>query len=183
MFYSPHNRGQIEVICGCMFSGKSEELIRRLRRVTYARQKLQVFKPAQDTRDGKAAVVSRAKVEFPAQVVTTALDALALVHADTKVVGLDEIQFFDPGVLELCETLADRGVRVIAAGLDQDFGGKPFGPMPNLMAVAEYVTKLPAVCVVCGEPAFRSRRKSGSTAQVEVGSDNYEARCRIHHKE
>lgn len=179
---TPHGKGQVEVVCGCMFSGKTEELIRRLRRADIAKQKIQVFKPAIDDRYATHAVVSHARAEYPAVPVTSSEAVLAQVGEDTQVVGLDEVQFFDLKIAFVAETLANRGVRVICAGLDLDAFGEPFGPMPALIATAEHVTKLAAVCTVCGEPAYRSFRKSGTTDQVEVGADQYEARCREHFK-
>lgn len=175
--------GHVEVICGCMFSGKSEELIRRLRRAVIAKQAVQVFKPVIDNRYSSKAVVSHTRVEFPAEAVQSPGDILFRVNEQTQVVGIDEAQFFHAGIVDVVETLANQGRRVIVAGLDQDAFGQPFGPMPQLMAVAEFVDKIHAVCTVCGEPASRSYRKTGSQQQVEVGADQYEARCRHHWKD
>lgn len=178
----PPDAGWIEVICGPMFSGKSEELIRRLRRVQIARQSLQVFKPGIDDRYHATRVVSHSAAEFDATTVSTAEEMARRLTSDVKVVGIDEVQFFDAGVVDLASRLADAGVRVIAAGLDLDFAGEPFGPMPRLMAVAESVTKSLAICMRCGAPASRTQRLSGGAEQVKVGAaDSYEARCRRCH--
>ena len=155
-----HRGGWIEIIAGGMFSGKSEELIRRLRRSVIARQRVQVFKPIVDDRVG------------------TSAELLARVEIGIQVVGIDEIQFFDAGIVDVCMQLADAGIRVIAAGLDQDYKRRPFGPMPALLAVAEEVSKMHAVCVRCRGAAHYSQRLSGGDAQVEVGDSSYEARCR-----
>jgi len=172
-------QGQIEVICGPMFSGKTEELIRRLRRARIARQRIQVFKPAADHRFGSDAVISHSQDRFDARVLATSADVLKAVDDRTDVVGVDEVQFFDAGIVEVLETLANRGVRVIAAGLDQDYRGRPFEPMPQIMAVAELVTKTLAVCVRCGAPAGRSQRLAGGEGRVLVGAgESYEPRCR-----
>lgn len=170
-------RGQVEVICGCMFSGKSEELIRRLRRAEIARQNVKVFKPAIDDRYGAEAVVSHVKGEFPCQPVGHAGQIAEMVE-DCNVVGIDEAQFMGPEIVPLVDDLAKSGKRVIIAGLDLDAFEKPFGPMADLLVRADYVTKLHAVCVQCGEDATRSFRKTDTTGQVEVGSTQYEARCR-----
>jgi thymidine kinase len=181
MAFFPHRQGSLEVICGSMFSGKSEELIRRLRLARIAKQRVQVFKPAMDTRYADEELVSHSDFRIAAKKVNQARDIPALVHDLTAVVGIDEVQFFDAEVVEVCNRLANQGRRVIVAGLDQDFLGRPFEPMPQLMAVGEYVTKLLAVCSVCGEPANRSQRLRGGVAQVELGAtDRYEARCRRH---
>ncbi len=184
-----HTHGSIEVVCGSMFSGKTDELIRRLRRAEIARQKVQVFKPAIDVRYAVEKVTSHAGADFSAVPVQKADDLLARVDGDTTVVGIDEAQFFDDGIVETARQLADRGVRVILAGLDQDFRGEPFGPMPVLMAVAEKVDKLQAICIVCGDPASRTQRLvNGKPARYDdpvviVGaSELYEARCRVHHE-
>ncbi len=179
----PHNpRGQVEVICGCMFSGKSEELIRRLRRAEIARMTVRVFKPAIDDRYGAKAVVSHLRDEFPCTPVENARQIVDLCGG-CDLVGIDEVQFMGPEIVKVVDDLARRGKRVIVAGLDLDAFEEPFGPMAELLVRADYVTKLHAVCVVCGEDATRSYRKSGTTGQVEVGSDQYEARCRgcYHH--
>ena len=171
--------GWVEVITGSMFSGKSEELIRRVRRAQIARQRVQLFKPRIDNRYDEVRVVSHEGLTADATPVATAEELGSHVLADTHVVGIDEVQFFDAGVLSLAQTLADRGVRVICAGLDQDYRGEPFGIMPSLMAIAEYVTTLHAVCVVCGEPANHTQRLVQSRERVLVGAQNaYEARCR-----
>lgn len=172
-----NQRGQVEVICGCMFSGKSEELIRRLRRAEIARQVVRVFKPAIDDRYGATAVVSHVKDQFPCTPVERAGQIAELVDG-CDVVGIDEAQFMGPEVVPLVDDLARRGKRVLIAGLDLDAFEQPFGPMADLIVRADYVTKLHAVCVVCGGDATRSYRKSGTRGQVEVGSKQYEARCR-----
>lgn len=178
----PTNTGWIEVICGSMFSGKSEELIRRLRRAEIAKQKIQVFKPKIDNRYDVNAIVSHSTMRIEGTPVSSAQDILLMVDADTKVVGIDEIQFFDQHITAVCNQLADRGHRVICAGLDKDYRGKPFGPMPDLMAVAEYVTKTMAVCMQCGDPANRTQRLTANSDLVAIGAtDQYEARCRKCH--
>lgn len=161
-----------------MFSGKSEELIRRLRRAVIARQRVQVFKPILDDRFATDEVVSRDERRLKAHAIGTSAELLARVEIGVQVVGIDEIQFFDPGVVEVCMQLADAGIRVIAAGLDQDYMRRPFGPMPALLAVAEEVSKMHAVCVRCRGAAHYSQRLTGGNAQVEVGDSSYEARCR-----
>ena len=171
--------GWIEVIAGSMFSGKSEELIRRLRRAKIARLKVQVFKPRIDTRYSHDHIVSHSEMRHESNVVSSAAEILASVRPETEVVGIDEGQFFDPELVAAANELARRGVRVIIAGLDQDYTGKPFGPMPQLLAVAEYITKTHAICVRCGQPANYSQRIVQVEGQVVVGaSDAYEARCR-----
>ncbi|MFD1397572.1 thymidine kinase [Kroppenstedtia eburnea] len=181
--------GWIEVICGGMFSGKSEELIRRVRRARIARQRVAVFKPAVDTRYRSEAVTSHNGVYTDATVLSRAVHILDHVSAEIDVVAVDEVQFFDEEIVHVAQTLADRGIRVICAGLDQDFRGVPFGPTPNLMAVAEYVTKLQAICVRCGNPAGRTQRLAGEEPAgvdgpvVQVGAkEKYEARCRHCHE-
>jgi len=173
-----HRGGWIEIIAGGMFSGKSEELIRRLRRAVIARQRVQVFKPCIDDRFGDAEVVSRDERRLKAISVGTANELLARVEIGVQVVGIDEVQFFDGGIVDVCMQLADAGIRVIAAGLDQDYMRRPFGPMPALLSVAEEVSKMHAVCVRCRGAAHYSQRVSGGDAQVEVGDSSYEARCR-----
>jgi thymidine kinase len=174
--------GWVEVICGCMFSGKTEELIRRMNRAQIARQKLQLFKPALDNRYSESCVSSHDSTQMESTPVSYAKEILERVEDSTRVVGIDEAQFFDREIVEVVERLAQRGVRVVVAGLDQDFRGKPFGPMPELLAIAEQITKLSAVCVVCGAPATRSQRMAVSEETVLVGAhDTYEARCRAHH--
>lgn len=181
MAFFPHRPGSLEVICGSMFSGKSEELIRRLRLARIAHQRVQVFKPAMDTRYADQELVSHSDFRITATTVTSSAEILSRVHDLTLVIGIDEVQFLDAGVVDVCNRLANQGKRVIVAGLDQDYRGRPFAPMPELMAVGEYVTKLLAVCSVCGDPANRSQRTKGGDAVVELGaSDRYEARCRRH---
>ncbi len=171
--------GWVEVITGSMFSGKSEELIRRLRRAKIGRQKVQIFKPKVDVRSGEAEIVSHSDMKMPSQAVESAPEILAAVSEDTEVVGIDEGQFFDGRLVEVVDQLANRGLRVIVAGLDQDYRGRPFEPMPQLMAVAEYVDKTLAICLKCGAPANRSQRIVHATDRVVVGGANqYEARCR-----
>ncbi len=171
--------GWIEVIAGSMFSGKSEELIRRLRRARIARQKVQVFKPRIDVRYSTEHIVSHSEMRHESTAVETAEDILSRVKAGTDVVGIDEGQFFDSQLVEVANTLAGRGVRVIIAGLDQDYTGRPFEPMPQLLAIAEYITKTHAICVRCGQPANYSQRIVEVEGRVVVGAaDTYEARCR-----
>jgi thymidine kinase len=171
--------GWVEVITGSMFSGKSEELIRRIRRAQIARQRVQIFKPRVDDRYAGDHIVSHSDMKMPSLVVASAREVLDQVEDRTEVVGIDEGQFFDPGIVQVINTLADRGVRVIVAGLDQDFTGRPFEPMPQILAVAEYVDKALAICMQCGAPANRTQRLTGSTDRVVVGgAQDYEARCR-----
>ena len=184
-----HHTGSVEVITGSMFCGKTDELIRRLRRATIARQKVQVFKPAIDNRYAERRVTSHAGSEFEAMPVDSAAAIKDLIDRDTTVVAIDEAQFFDAQITPLVQKLADRGLRVIVAGLDTDFRGEPFGPMPVLIAQAERVDKLHAICMVCGEPASRTQRLvNGKPARYDdpiviVGaSEMYEARCRKHHE-
>ena len=170
--------GWIEVVCGSMFSGKTEELIRRLRRARIARQKVESFKPALDTRHGPGEVVSHDETTLASAPVHTAAQILLLAD-EADVVGIDEGQFFDEDLVRVCQTLAREGRRVIVAGLDQDFRGRPFEPIPQLMAVAEYVTKLHAICMVCGAPANHSQRLTADAGRVLVGAQEaYEPRCR-----
>ncbi|MFO0639605.1 MAG: thymidine kinase [Polyangiaceae bacterium] len=172
-------RGCIEVVCGSMFSGKTEELLRRVKRAKLARLRVQLFKPRIDNRYDEVRVVSHEGLTAEATPVGTAEELESHVLASTHVVGIDEVQFFDMGVLALAQSLADRGVRVICAGLDQDYRGEPFGCMPQLMAIAEYVTKLHAVCTRCGGEASRSQRVVAREGQLFVGgASDYEARCR-----
>ena len=173
-----HRGGWIEIIAGGMFSGKSEELIRRLRRAVIARQRVQVFKPLIDERFSTDEVVSRDERRLKAISIGTSAELRARVEIGVQVVGIDEVQFFDAGVVDVCMQLADAGIRVIAAGLDQDYMRRPFGPMPALLSVAEEVSKMHAVCVRCRGAAHYSQRVSGGNAQVEVGDSSYEARCR-----
>lgn len=184
MFIEPHlggkNRrtGWIEVICGCMFSGKTEELIRRLNRALIGKQKVEIFKPVKDVRYHQEHIVSHNETTIRSTPVNFASDIL-LLAGNCDVVGIDEAQFFDPAVVEVCNKLANSGKRVIVAGLDMDFEGNPFGPMPNLLAVAEFVTKLHAVCAQTGELASFSFRLVDTDAQIMLGERNeYEARSR-----
>lgn len=171
--------GWIEVVCGSMFSGKTQELIRRLRLATIAKQKVQVFNSALDVRYGSNHIISHDRTKVPSRAVRSAREILDRTESDTRVVGIDEVHFFGPELLETCETLADRGLRVIAAGLDQDYRGVPFETTARLMAMAEFVTKNLAICVVCGNPANKSRRLSHARRRIVVGArDAYEARCR-----
>ena len=171
--------GWIEVITGSMFSGKSEELIRRLRRVQIARQKVQIFKPAVDVRYAEDHIVSHSELRLEAEPASSSGDLLNKVRPDTEVVGIDEGQFFDAALPAACTELADRGMRVIVAGLDQDYLGRPFEPMPHLLAIAEYITKTRAICVVCGNPANHTQRLVHHADRVLLGAHGtYEARCR-----
>jgi thymidine kinase len=173
------NQGWIEVIVGSMFSGKSEELIRRLRRAQIARQKVQIFKPAIDTRYADDHIVSHSEMRIPSCAVRSARELLERVEPDAEVVGIDEGQFFDAELPAVCNTLADQGKRVIVAGLDKDYLGKPFEPMPQLLAIAEYITKTLAICMVCGNPANHTQRLVASDDRVLLGTQGtYEARCR-----
>ena len=177
--FSRPGSGWIEVVTGSMFSGKSEELIRRVRRAQIARQRVQIFKPQVDNRYATDHIVSHSEMKMPSQVVKCAQEILQRVDDRTEVVGIDEGQFFDSGLVAVANALADRGVRVIVAGLDQDYTGKPFEPMPQILAVAEYVDKTLAICMQCGAPANRSQRLVASTDRVVVGgAQQYEARCR-----
>jgi thymidine kinase len=170
--------GWIEVICGSMFSGKTEELIRKLNRAQIARQKVEIFKPSMDTRYHDTNVVSHNMVSIRSTAVHSPQEILLLV-GDSQVVGIDEAQFFDPSLVEVCTTLANSGKRVLVAGLDMDFQGRPFGSMPALMAMAEYVHKLHAICMVCGQVASFSYRKVANTETNLLGErESYEARCR-----
>ncbi len=171
--------GWIEVIAGSMFSGKSEELIRRLRRAQIARRTVQIFKPIIDDRHGLNHIVSHSEMRIASEAVRTADELVSRVHANTEVVGIDEGQFFDAGLPAACNTLANQGRRVIVAGLDQDYLGRPFEPMPQLLAIAEQITKTRAICMVCGEPAAYTQRLVASADRVLVGDTGlYEARCR-----
>ena len=178
--HKTHNGGWIEVICGSMFSGKTEELIRRLKRARIARQHVEIYKPAVDARFSETEVVSHDENVIPSTPVHNASQIL-LLASDADVVGIDEGQFFDNNLVEVCGQLAQDGKRVIIAGLDQDFLGQPFEPIPNLMAVAELVTKLHAVCMVCGSPANHSQRLSQQGDRLLLGAgEAYEPRCRLH---
>jgi thymidine kinase len=186
---TPHAQGSLEVICGSMFSGKTEELLRRLRRATIAKQKIQVFKPQLDDRYGVERVMSHDGLHMEARPVSTAREILELLEPDTTVVGIDEAQFFDWEIANVIQELAETGKRVIATGLDMDFRGEPFGPMPILLAQAETVHKVRAICVVCGDVASRTQRLvDGRPAAYDdpiivVGaSETYEARCRACHQ-
>lgn len=171
--------GWIEVVCGSMFSGKSEELIRRLRRAQIARQKVQIFKPQFDQRFSEDEIVSHSEMRIPSRNVASSTELLQQVDDDTEVVGIDEGQFFDADLPSVCNTLASRGKRVIVAGLDQDYLGKPFEPMPQLLAIAEYITKTLAICMVCGNPANHTQRLVVSSDRLLLGAQGtYEARCR-----
>jgi len=187
--YVMKQSGWVEVICGSMFSGKSEELIRRVRRATYANLTVRVFKPAIDDRYDDTAVVSHNGTSTIAHPIQKSVEILDYIDADVDIVGIDEVQFFDESVIEIAEELANRGIRVIAAGLDTDFRGEPFGPVPKLMAISESVTKLNAICPICGSPASRTQRLiNGKPASYDdpvilVGaSESYEPRCRHHHE-
>ncbi|MCA9904437.1 MAG: thymidine kinase [Anaerolineae bacterium] len=183
-----HHGGRIEMVCGSMFCGKTEELIRRVRRAVIAQQKVQVFKHSLDARYTEQAVASHSGQNFDAQPVQTAAQIADNILPDTTVVAIDEVQFFDDGIVRVAEALAERGIRVIVAGLDMDFRGEPFGPMPELLCRAEEVTKLHAICMVCGESASRTQRiVNGQPARYDdpiimIGAqEHYEARCREHH--
>ncbi|HRK01786.1 MAG TPA: thymidine kinase [Oligoflexia bacterium] len=178
----PRGAGWIEVVCGSMFSGKTEELIRRLKRAQIARVKVQCFKPVIDDRYSKDHVMSHDATRISSIQIDRPWQILEQLGDNTRVIGIDEIQFFDDSIVEVAQKLANRGVRVILAGLDQDYLGQPFGPMPRLLAIAEDVTKLSAICVQCGAPAHRTQRLVSRAEQIAVGSkDMYEARCRICH--
>lgn len=194
--HSPNiwNMGWVEVICGSMFSGKTEELIQRLKRAQIAKQKIQIFKPEFDTRFSHDHVTSHSELKLDAQNIKDPEDILAVLDDNTRVVGVDEAQFLAPSIVEITQRLANRGLRVIVAGLDLDYRGQPFGPMPLLMAVAEFVTKMSAICVVCGNTASRTQRKRISSdkkskgeipydkdpkSEILIGAEEiYEARCR-----
>ena len=186
MLFSEHNfkrrkelGGSIEVICGSMFSGKTEELIRRLRRAQIAKLNVEIFKPKTDVRYDETAVVSHDLNSIPSTPVENAASIL-LLCADAEVIGIDEAQFFDEELPDVCNRLANRGIRVIIAGLDMDFKGKPFGPMPTLMSVAELVTKVHAVCLQCGAPATYSYRTVANESKILLGEkESYEPRCRL----
>ncbi|MGD2406023.1 thymidine kinase [Bacillus velezensis] len=187
--YIMKQSGWLELICGSMFSGKSEELIRRVKRATYAKQEVKVFKPAIDNRYSEEAVVSHNGTSMTSHVISSSAEIWDHISESTDVIAVDEVQFFGESIIGDLSLLADKGYRVIAAGLDMDFRGEPFGVVPNLMAVAESVTKLQAVCSVCGSPASRTQRLiDGKPASYDdpvilVGaSESYEARCRHHHK-
>ena len=177
----PKETGWIEVITGCMFSGKTEELIRRLRRAKIAKQNVVIFKPNIDTRYSSNSIVSHSEQSLPSILIKDINEVPDLVE-DAQVIGIDEAQFFSNDLIDVCNKLADVGKRVIVAGLDMDYRGVPFEPMPQILSVAEYITKSLAICVVCGNPADRTQRKTASSERVIVGaSDLYEARCRKCH--
>ncbi|MEP6683973.1 MAG: thymidine kinase [Parafilimonas sp.] len=183
MFIEPNisgqRRGWIEVICGSMFSGKTEELIRRMKRASIAHLKTEIFKPAIDNRYDAVNVVSHDENVIVSQPVQHSQNILLLTQ-DADVVGIDEAQFFDEGIVQVCEQLALNGIRVIVAGLDMDYSGKPFGPVPQLLAIADYITKLHAICVHCGNIASMSYRKTKQSGQIIIGEMNiYEPRCRV----
>ena len=185
MEFTPHstpvNTGWIEIIAGCMFSGKTEELIRRLRRAKIAKLNVTIFKPKIDTRYSTEQIVSHSDQSLPSVMVEKAEEILNLAK-DSQVVGIDEAQFFDENLIDVCNSLANQGKRVIVAGLDQDYRGVPFEPIPQLLAIAEYITKTLAICVKCGNPADKTQRTISSSNRVIVGaSDSYEARCRKCH--
>ncbi|MHA6487369.1 thymidine kinase [Bacillus cabrialesii] len=187
--YIMKQSGWLELICGSMFSGKSEELIRRVKRATYAKQEVRVFKPVIDNRYSEEAVVSHNGTSMKSYAISSAADIWDHISERTDVIAVDEVQFFDQEIVEVLSSLADKGYRVIAAGLDMDFRGEPFGVVPDIMAIAESVTKLQAVCSVCGSPASRTQRLiDGKPASYDdpvilVGaSESYEARCRHHHE-
>ena len=177
----PKDTGWIEVITGCMFSGKTEELIRRLRRAQIAKQKVKIFKPRIDARYSRESIVSHNDQSLPSILIDDIIEVLKLSE-DAQVIGIDEAQFFNEGIVHICNLLASKGKRVIVAGLDQDYTGKPFEPIPQLLATAEYITKQHAICVVCGNPADKTQRKTTESERVIVGAaDIYEARCRKCH--
>ena len=187
--YHQYREGWIEVISGCMFAGKTEELIRRINVFSYAKKNIIVFKPKIDNRYSDSEIVSHSGAKVPCLVVEKAQDILKKIEADTEVVAIDEVQFFDKDIVEVCEYLADKGIRVMVAGLDKDFRGESFGVMPELLTRAEFVTKLTAVCAKCGAPATRTQRLvNGKPAGFEdpivmVGADeSYEPRCRHCHQ-
>ena len=187
--YHQYREGWLEVICGCMFAGKTEELIRRINVLSYAKMKIIVFKPRIDDRYSAIEIVSHSGIKVPCLVINKAADILKEIKADTQVVVIDEVQFFDADIVDICEYLADKGIRVIVAGLDKDFRGEPFGVMPQLLTRAEFVTKLTAVCTKCGAPATRTQRlvngkpASFNDSIVLVGAvEHYEPRCRHCHE-
>ncbi len=174
-----NSTGWVEVICGSMFSGKSEELIRRLRRAQIARQRVQIFKPWIDDRYSGEHIVSHSEVRIESRAMKSSGEILKVLDDRTEVVGIDEAQFFDPGIIQVSDKLANMGKRVIVAGLDKDYRGVPFDPMPQLMAIAEYITKTLAICMRCGNPANCTQRLVASGERILVGSSGaYEARCR-----
>ena len=187
--YQSYRDGWIETISGCMFAGKTEELIRRIKVLEFAKKEIMVFKPVIDNRYSDSKVVSHAGSSVESYIISDALEILEMIKPTTQVVAIDEVQFFDDNICAVCNELADRGIRVMAAGLDTNFKGEPFGPMPQLMTEAEFVTKLAAVCNKCGAPATRTQRiVNGKPASyndpiILVGaSESYEARCRHCHE-
>ncbi len=187
--YNQYREGWLEVICGCMFAGKTEELIRRINVLSFAKKKIIVFKPKIDDRYSTTEIVSHAGTHVPCIVIEKAKEILEHIDENTEVVAVDEVQFFDKDIVEICEYLADKGIRVMVAGLDKDFRGEPFGVLPELLTRAEFVTKLTAVCAKCGAPATRTQRiVNGHAASYEdpivlVGAvDHYEPRCRHCHE-
>ncbi|MBF8983743.1 thymidine kinase [Lutibacter sp. B2] len=187
--YRPSEHGWIEMVVGPMYSGKSEELIRRIKRAQIAKQNILVFKPMIDNRYSIEKVVSHSGMNEEAIRIEKARDILKYIESDTEVIAIDEVQFFDDEIIDILKKLADQGLRVIAAGLDTDFRGVPFGPTPNLLAIAEFVDKITAICMVCGQPAHWTQRLiNGKPANfteptILVGEkESYEARCRLHHK-
>ncbi|MEL6545521.1 MAG: thymidine kinase [Myxococcota bacterium] len=183
MHHLPQDIGWIETICGPMFSGKTEELIRRLKRSLYAKQTVQIFKPEVDTRYAELEIVSHSRQKLDAVPVADADEILDRVNPDADVIGVDEAQFFDRKLVRVVQTLAQRKHRVVIAGLDLDYRGVPFEPMPTLMAISEFVTKTLAICVVCGNPAGRSQRLVRDSERVVLGAtESYEPRCRLHHQ-
>jgi len=173
--------GEIRVLCGPMFSGKTEELLRLLRQATYAKRKVMLFKPLIDNRYSENEVVSHNSSRMPSINVARAQDIFVQAQ-DADVVGIEEVHFLGPDVIKVCQDLASLGKRVIVTGLDQDYRGVPFHPMPYLMAIAEHVVKISAICMVCGEPATRTQRINRATGRIAVGgAEAYEARCRAHH--
>lgn len=187
--YHQYREGWLEVICGCMFAGKTEELIRRINVLSYAKMKIIVFKPRIDDRYSAIEIVSHSGIKVPCLVINKAAEILKEIKADTQVVVIDEVQFFDADIVDICEYLADKGIRVIVAGLDKDFRGEPFGVMPQLLTRAEFVTKLTAVCTKCGAPATRTQRlvngkpASFNDSIVLIGAvEHYEPRCRHCHE-
>ena len=185
MEYTPHSlpkeTGWIEVIAGCMFSGKTEELIRRLRRAQIAKQKVKIFKPKIDTRYSESDIVSHSEQSLPSILISDINEVIEQAK-DAQVIGIDEAQFFSNDIIDICNSLASDGKRVIVAGLDQDYRGIPFEPMPQLLAIAEYITKTLAICMNCGNPADKTQRKTTSSERVVVGAaEIYEARCRKCH--
>ena len=182
-YYSLHYQGYLEVICGPMFSGKTEELIRRVRRAQIARQKVQIFKPSIDNRYHEKEVVSHSAQSIPSEPIDAPEEIFDKLRDATRIVALDEVQFFDKNVIPVVQKLVNRGYRVICAGLDLDYRAVPFGPMPFLLALADEVVKIKAICTICGAPASRSQRICATEEQILVGeSSKYEARCRAHYE-